>query len=141
MRTSQEGIELIKYFEGCSLVPYKDIAGYWTIGIGHLMKEYQDISLTEQESEDILAHDLLKSENSIRRLVKVPLNQNQFDALVSFTFNLGSGALQRSQLRAKINREEYIDAAPEFLKWCRAGGRISRGLIKRRKAEMKLFSS
>ena len=83
--------------------------------------------------------DLLRYEQAVTRLVKVPLTQGKFDALVSFTFNLGGGALQRSTLRQKINRQDYEGAANEFLKWVRAGGAVSKGLVARRIAERNLF--
>lgn len=138
-QVTQEGLDLVKYFEGFSPVPYKDIAGYWTIGYGHLMSEYQDLRLSISEAEEILRHDLGKAERAVLRLIKVDLTDYQFDALVSFTFNLGSGALQRSTLRAKVNRRDYAGAAQEFLKWIRAGGKVSKGLLKRRRMESRIF--
>lgn len=138
-QVTEQGLDLIKHFEGLSLKPYKDIAGYWTIGYGHLMKEYQAILLTEAEAEELLRSDLGKAERAVLRLTKVDLTDYQFDALVSFVFNLGAGAYQRSTLRAKLNRGDYTGAAPEFLKWIRAGGKVSKGLLRRRKAESQIF--
>lgn len=136
------GIDLIKRFEGLSLKPYLCPARLWTIGYGHVIREGEGLEqVTENEAEDLLRKDLLASEKSVLRLVDVPLTGGQFDALVSFCFNLGGGALQRSTLRQKLNRCEYDDAADEFPKWCWAGGRRLSGLLRRREAEKELFLS
>lgn len=138
-------IELIKRFEGFSPKPYLCPAGYWTIGYGHVITaqdkdNYRD-PITEAEAEALLKKDVFKAEKAVLRLIKVPLTDGQFDALVDFVFNLGGGALQRSTLRAKLNRGEYLDAADEFLKWVWAGGRKLKGLVRRRIAERELFLS
>lgn len=139
------GIEFIKNFEAYSPIPYICPAGYITIGYGHVVTENEKNNfkkeISKEEAEELLKKDLHKSEKAILRLISVPLTNNQFDALCSFVFNAGSGALQRSTLRAKLNREEYEDAADEFLKWIWAGGRILNGLVKRRRAERDLFIS
>ena len=93
----------------------------------------------EQKEEDLLIKDVLLAEQAVCRLINVPLTNGQFDALVSFTFNLGSGALQRSTLRRKVNREEHEDVPEQLLRWVWAGGRKLRGLIRRRSAEMLLY--
>ena len=95
--------------------------------------------ITETDADDLLGRDLEASERWVDRLVKTPLSENQFSALTSFTFNVGCGALQRSTLRMKLNRGEYLGAADEFPKWRRAGGRILAGLVRRRAAERALF--
>lgn len=141
MRTTQKGLELIKRFEGFSPVPYVCPSGYRTIGYGHVIRSNDGNidRINEVEAEDLLIKDVLLVEKAIKRLIRVPLEDYQFDALVSFTFNLGSGALQSSTLRQKINREEYDSAADEFLRWVYAGGRKLKGLILRRIAERSLF--
>lgn len=143
MRTSQAGIDLIKMFEGFSPSTYICPAGYPTIGWGHVVLKHEKFpaTITKAEGEHILKNDLVQFERSVERLIVVDLNQNQFDALVSFTFNLGGGALQRSTLRQRLNREDYAGAADEFLRWVWAGGKRLRGLIRRREAERDLFLS
>lgn len=134
-------LQFIEEQEGCELEVYKDVAGYPTIGVGHLIKKGEDFSngITIEEAYTLLHKDLLPTAASIMRLIKVPLSNNQYTALLSFTFNLGGGALQRSTLRSRLNREEYVGAAQEFPKWCWAGGRKIRGLYLRRLREQKLF--
>jgi lysozyme len=96
-------------------------------------------SITKLQAEELLRFDLLKFEQAIKTLIQAPLSQNQFDALVSFTYNLGVGALQRSTLRQKINRAEHKLAASEFLKWVYAGGKKLKGLELRRSVEAALY--
>lgn len=141
MKTGHRGLSLIKLFEGLRLQQYKCPAGYWTIGYGHLVKSGEQIPLivSEEDANRWLEQDLRIAERAIGRFVRVALNQNQFDALVSFTFNLGTGALQRSTLRQKLNRGEYGDAASEFGRWVFAGGQRLKGLVRRRQAEASLF--
>lgn len=149
MRTSPTGIELIKRFEGFSAKPYLCPAGLLTIGYGHVVDEdirvklssIPDNSITRQQAEYILRNDLYKFERAIHNLIKVPLTQNQFDALISFTFNLGAGALQRSTLRQKVNRGEHNQVTAEFLKWVYSGRNKLKGLILRRKAESELYAA
>ena len=95
--------------------------------------------ITEAEAEALLVRDLESSQGWVRRLIKTALTENQYSALTSFTFNVGAGALQRSTLRMKLNREEYQGAADEFPKWRIAVGRILAGLVRRRAAEKSLF--
>ena len=136
-----EGLALIKRFEGYSPTPYICPAGYWTVGYGHVIKNplaYPD-PITEDHATQILAADVQITERAVERLITVPLTDGQFDALVSFTFNLGGGALQRSTLRKKVNREEHDDVPDEFLKWVNAGGRKLPGLIRRRQAEATVY--
>ena len=142
--TTNEGIELIKNFEGFSSEVYKDVVGLYTIGYGHLITKDDDRDtfgkgINMFEGEELLKKDLFKSERAVLRLVNVPLSDGQFNALVSFCFNLGSGSLQRSTLRQKVNRGEYEDVGNEFLKWIYAGGKIFKGLVRRRKAEREMF--
>lgn len=141
--TSQEGIELIKHHEGFVPHIYMDAAGFPTIGYGHLIKQGEDFSngISRKQGEDLLRHDLRIAERAVLRLIDAPLTQPQFDALVSFTFNLGSGALQRSTLRRVINRGEHYDVPQQMRRWVFAGGRKLRGLIRRRDDEAALYMS
>jgi lysozyme len=142
MKTGQAGIELIKHFEGCKLTPYICPAGVLTVGFGHTGKDIiEDKVYSADEIEVLLVSDLAKFEVSVARLIKVGLTQNQFDALVSFSFNLGAGALQSSTLRSKLNRGEYDGAADQFLRWNKSAGKVLAGLTKRRIAERDLFLS
>ena len=145
MKTGKPGLEIIKHFEGFSSDPYLCPADVATIGYGatygfdhkRITMDHRPISL--EEGEALLAQELGSVERSVRRLVRVALTQNQFDALVSFTFNLGSGRLQSSTLRSKLNRGDYEGASLEMPKWRKAGGRVLAGLVKRRFSEQKLF--
>jgi len=142
---TQEGLDLIKRFEGFSPTIYICPAGYPTIGYGHVVHEDERDrfaeGIDEQEAENLLQRDVLWAERGVLRLIEVPLTDGQFDALVSFTFNLGTGALQRSTLRRKVNREEHAQVPREFMRWVWAGGRRLQGLIKRRAAEAANYSS
>lgn len=140
---TEDGLRLIRRFEGFSAVPYLCPAGYLTVGYGHVVKNPDAFRqpITEDEAAEILAVDVETAERAVLRLISVLLTDGQFDALVSFTFNLGAGALQRSTLRRKVNREEHEDAAAEFLRWVWAGGRKLNGLIRRRQAEAALYQS
>lgn len=142
MKTSQAGIDLICAFEGFSPTPYLCPAKVWTIGFGSTAGVTQHTpAISRDEAMALLRLELGKYETSVRRLITAPLNQNQFDALVSFTYNLGTGALQRSTLRAKLNRGEYEAAASELMRWVSAGGKKLPGLVRRRGAERELFLS
>lgn len=140
---TQDGLNLIKRFEGFSSTIYLDAADLPTIGYGHLLRpgeaEMFQNGISEPAAQALLAKDVWSAERAVLRLITVPLTDGQFDALVSFTFNLGGGALQRSTLRRKINREEHTDVPPEFLRWVWAGGRKLKGLVRRRKAEATLY--
>lgn len=141
MMISMKGLDLIKSFEGYFDKPYLCPAGYPTVGFGHLIREGEDFSqgLSLFEAERLLWNDLQSYQASVLRLIDVPLTQGQFDALVSFTYNVGGGALQRSTLRRKINRQEHEDVPDELMRWVRAGGRKLNGLIRRRQAEGLLY--
>jgi lysozyme len=145
-RVTARGIDAIKQREGLRLKAYKDSAGRWTIGYGHLIQkgeEYllSDQGITENDAELLLRSDLSKAESAIKRLVTVPLTANQFDALVSFVFNIGSSAFQQSTLLQKLNSGDYAGAAAEFPKWRFAGGLESPGLLARRAAEQSTFAA
>lgn len=140
MKTGNQGIDLIKRFEGFSAVPYRDAAGLWTIGFGHLIRKDENFTIiSETEADELLQRDITAAEWGVLRNIRVPLSQHQFDALVSFTFNLGAGTLQRSTLRLCVNREEHDVIPQELLRWVWAGGRKLRGLYKRRFLEGELY--
>ena len=142
MKASINAINLIKKYEGFSAIPYICPGNYLTIGYGHLIKKDESFSkISKLEAEKLLMLDLKSFELSIQKLISSSINQSQFDALCSFAYNLGAGALQRSTLRQKINRDEYIQAANEFSRWVYAGGKKLRGLVSRREAERQLFCS
>ncbi len=141
MKTNAEGISLIKSAEKFVDHVYPDAVGILTIYWGHVVKAGQSFDGTREQGEFILRKDLADAETSVSRLVRVPLTSNQFSALVSFTFNLGSGSLQSSTLRRLLNLGEYLSAAKQFPRWNKAGGRILRGLYLRRLKEMALFLS
>lgn len=139
---TQNGLDLIKRFEGFSRTVYFCPAGYPTIGFGHVVKPHEDFSagIDEAQAEELLRQDAVIAERAVLRLINVPLTDSQFDALVSFTYNLGGGALQRSTLRRKINREEHAEVSEQFMRWVWAGGRKLKGLIRRRREEAYLYS-
>ncbi len=143
LHISTKGLQLIKQFEGFSPTIYKDSAGLPTIGHGHLILPHEFHSfkngITTAKAIELLKADIKVVEKAVSRLIIPSINQNQFDALTSFTFNLGSGTLQRSTLRAKVNRQEHDLVPAEFLRWVYAGGRKVPGLIKRRIAEAELY--
>jgi lysozyme len=142
MKTSQNGVDLIKSFEGCELVAYKDIVGVLTIGYGTTGPDvFPGLQITQEQAEAFLRRDLGKFEEAILKAVKVPLNQNQFDALVCFSYNVGSTAFRNSTLLKKLNAGHLAEAAQQFLVWNKAGGKIVLGLTRRRQAESKLFST
>lgn len=143
---TDQGLALIKRFEGFSATPYVCPAGWWTIGFGavHGLDGQPVTAATplviEEEAETLLRRDVVVAERAVLRLISGSLADGQFDALVSFTFNLGAGAFQRSTLRRKVNREEHDDVPDEFRKWVRGGGRKLPGLIRRREAEAMVYA-
>ena len=153
MKTGERGLALIKEFEGCKLSAYQCPAGIWTIGYGST--RYGDgtpVSKgrtlpTELAALELLKVTLVQFEKDVNSLVKVPITQNQFDALISFAYNLGSDidkddiaeGLGDSTLLKKLNNRDYFGAAAEFHKWNKAGGKPLAGLTRRRKAEAELF--
>ena len=134
---TQDGLNLIKRFEGFMGEVYICPAGYPTIGYGHVVKDDEDFSagISEAQAEELLRQDATIAERAVLRLINVPLTDGQFDALVSFTYNLGGGALQRSTLRRKIHREEHAEVPEQLMRWVWAGGRKLKGLMRRRQAE------
>ena len=159
MKVSPEAIKMIKHHEGVRTRPYRCPASLWTVGVGHVMyPEQAKLPVIERlqfpmkiedfriwsnaEVDNLLAQDLARFERGVARYCPDAVNsQGIFDALVSFSFNVGLGNLQRSGLRMKTNRGEYEDAADEFLKWTKAGGKVLPGLVKRRNDERALYLS
>lgn len=141
MDLSLAGLAHLKTFEGLRLQPYQDVAGKWTIGYGHLIKagEYFD-TITEAQAAQLLNDDANTAEDAVNSLVKVPLTQSQFDALVSFVYNVGVGAFRRSTLLRLLNAGDYAGAAAQLPLWRNAGGRVVQGLVNRRAAEVAMFA-
>ena len=141
--TSQAGIDLIKRWEGLKREAYQDVAGVWTIGYGHTRTAKPGMRISEPEAESLLRSDLLDAEKAVNQMVTVPLEQREFDALVSFVFNLGAGAFKSSSLLARINAGNKIDGAATLPAWNKAmvGGKLTPllGLIRRRADELRLF--
>ena len=146
MNLSDNGYEVIKGFEGVRETAYKDSVGIWTVGIGFITVDGQKVTegmtLDEDQIKEQFFKQITKYEDAVNDNVTSEINQNQFDALVSFTFNLGSGALKSSTLLKKVNIDPSdATIANEFLKWNKAGGRVIDGLTRRRQAEANLYFS
>ena len=145
MKISQKGLKLIEHFEGCKLTPYRDCVGLWTVCIGHLIGDGHTLpndwnrTFTLEEAYALLAKDVARFERGVERYCPNRLTQSCFDALVSFSFNLGLGTLQRSSLRQKVNRGDWDGAKKVLLKYNKANGKVLKGLDLRRKAEARLF--
>ena len=139
MNISNEGLSLIKKFEGCELDAYKCAAGVPTIGYGSTHGIEMGMSISRARAEELLLEDIAKFEDHVNNNVKVPLNQNQFDAMVSWTFNLGGGNLKSSTLLKVLNGSDYTDVPNQIKRWNKANGKILEGLIRRREAEALLF--
>jgi len=158
MILSDKAIEMIKHHEGVRQKPYRCPAKLWTVGVGHVLypeqgkmkiedrdsfplKQEDNRTFTMGEVDAILKSDLARFCLGVERFCPVPLSQGQYCALVSFSFNVGLGTLQRSTLRQKVLRGDMEDASDELLKYCKAGGKILKGLENRRKDERALFLS
>ena len=143
-KVSENGIALIKQYEGFSPLPYLCPAGKPTIGYGHVIKpkeRYPESGITVSDAEALLKSDVEFAEQAINRLVRTKLKQAQFDALVSLVFNIGAGAFEHSTLLKCLNKEDHANAAKQFLRWVFAAGKKMPGLVLRRQAELKLFQS
>ena len=141
---TDEGLALIKRFEGFAPEVYICPGGWPTVGYGHVVRDdererFAD-GIDEATAEELLRRNVETAERAVLRLIRVALADGQFDALASFTFNLGAGALQRSTLRRRVNREEHGAIPAEFRRWVWASGRKLKGLIRRRKAEAALYA-
>lgn len=155
MQMSEHGLELLKQWEGFELKVYKDSAGLPTIGVGHLITKSEQASgniliagvpvpyaggLTDQQALDLLSQDVQPAEQAVNNGVKVALAQNQFDALVSFTFNVGVGSFNGSTLLKVLNQGNYTQVPDQLRRWNKAGGKVVQGLVNRRENEVKLWN-
>ena len=139
-RINDEGVALIRQWEGCKLTAYLCPAGVWTIGYGHTATAREGMTITEAEAERLLRQDLALFEAEVARAVDVDLTDNQFAALVSWSYNIGVGAMRRSSLIRRLNAGEY-DAVPgELARWNKVKGRVVKGLSNRRAAEAGLWA-
>ena len=140
MRLSDNGLNLIKQFEGLRLKAYQCSAGVWTIGYGHTKGVKSGQTITTAEVDELLRQDVAGFECGVCKLLTRSVTQNQFDALVSFAFNVGLQALKTSTLLRRLNANEPAEkVAAEFLRWNKAGGKVLPGLTRRRQAEADLF--
>jgi lysozyme len=139
LHPSQACIDLVKASEGCRLTAYRDAVGILTIGYGSTGGIKEGQTITQEQAEEMLVDDLDAAAEAVRKLVTVPLNQGQFDALCDFVFNLGEGRLRDSTLLRLLNQGRYGEAAAQFRFWVMAGGHPLPGLIKRRAAERAMF--
>lgn len=144
-KISQEGLALIKQWEGLRLGAYKDAIGVWTIGYGHTSAAgkpfvHKGMTITEKQAEELLCKDLRQFENTVAKAVTVSLNSWQFAALVSFCYNVGTTAFCNSTLLKKLNQGEYEAVPAELQKWTKAGGKRLQGLVHRRVAEAGLWA-
>ena len=139
MRISDEGISLIRHFEGCSLGAYLCPAGVWTIGYGHTRSVKQGDVIDQEQAEALLIEDLEEFEGYVNSMVEVALKQNEFDALVSWVFNLGPGNFKESTLLNRVNYGPMSDVPYQIKRWNKAGGKELAGLTKRRAAEAALW--
>ena len=156
MEMSNNGKDLLSQWEGFKLNVYKDSARLDTIGVGHLITKDELKSgtiningsavnykggLTKQQVLDLLGQDLKRFDEAVAKNVTVSLNQNQFDTLVSFSFNIGVGAFKKSTLLKVLNKGQYNNVPPQLLRWNKAGGKPVPGLTNRRKKEISLWNS
>ena len=141
MNISQEGLALIKKFEGCELKAYRCPANVLTIGYGVTKGVTEDMEITQQEANEMLAGELIEYTEYINNMVKVALNQSQFDALTAWIYNLGPTNFKDSTLLRVLNEGRYNEVPQEIKRWNKANGQVLNGLIKRREAEALLFQS
>lgn len=143
MTISDAGVALVERHEGFRAQVYKDGAGYPTIGYGHRLKDGESFpnGITLEQGTELLKQDLQTAETAVNTLVKVPLSQPQFDALVDFTYNVGAGNLEASTLLVELNKRDYSAVPGEFVKWVYAGGKVEPGLVTRRQDEANLWET
>lgn len=141
MEISSEGIALIKKFEGCELKAYRCAANVLTIGYGHTKDVTKDMEITQEEAENMLGHELIDYCNYVDMYVEVPLQQHQFDSLVSWTYNLGPTNLKSSTLLKVLNNKDYEGVPAQIKRWNKANGKVKKGLIRRREAEALMFEN
>ena len=139
---SDQGLELTKSFEGLRLNAYQDSAGVWTIGYGHTGAEVRaGLRITSEEADALLREDIASAVACVNQALRVPVNQHQFDAVVDFCFNAGSGNFLGSTLLRAVNAGDFPAAVAQFGLWVHAAGAVVPGLVRRRAAEAKLFST
>ena len=141
MKIGYEGLKMIKHFEGLELNAYQCAAGVWTIGYGHTKGVQKGMVISEDTANEMLVEELKEYENYINDMVNCPLNQNQFDALVSWVYNLGPANLQASTLLKVLNAGDYAGVPAQIKTWNKAGGKVLEGLTRRREAEADLFGN
>jgi lysozyme len=139
MQISEEGKNLIKKFEGCELEAYKCAAGVWTIGYGHIKTAVEGMKIDQATANELFDEEMGEYETYVNTAVTVPLSQNQFDALVSWVFNLGNGNLNASTMLKVINSGDHAGVPAQIKRWNKAGGKVLEGLIRRREAEALLY--
>jgi lysozyme len=139
MRINPRGIELIKSFEGLRLSPYYCSGGVLTIGYGHTRDVRPGMRITKEQAEKLFMEDLERFERAVRGAVTVPIGNNMFAALVSFTYNVGESAFRKSTLLRRLNAGNFAAAANEFPRWNKSKGKVTEGLVRRRAAERALF--
>ncbi len=139
---SDAGLTLTRNFESCLLTAYADQGGVWTIGYGHTGPGvHAGLTITQAQAEIFLESDASGAVTCVNKLVTAEINQNQFDALVDFVFNLGCASLSVSQLLREVNSGNYTDAAAQFQRWDHVKGVVIPGLLRRRQAEATLFNT
>ena len=141
MKISQEGLSLIKKFEGCKLESYQCAAGVWTIGYGSTSGINEGMEISQEQAEDLLLEDVAVFEEAVNKAVEVPLEQYEFDALVSWTFNLGPSNLNSSTMLKVLNENKKNEVPAQMRRWNKANGETLQGLVRRREAESLLFQN
>jgi lysozyme len=141
MRTSEAGVNLIKSFEGCRTEAYQCASGVWTIGYGHTTDVKEGMTITQHQCDVMLEVDIETYENYVNEYVAVSLTQNQFDALVSWVYNLGPTNFRKSTMLKVLNAGKYEEVPYQMKRWVHANGKILKGLVLRREAEAELFSN
>ena len=139
MKISENGLELIKKFEGCETTAYQDSVGVWTIGFGHTKGVEEGQTCSIEDAESMLADEMDEYEGYINNMVKVELQQHEFDALVAWVYNLGPTNLGESTMLKVLNGGQFDRVPDEMNRWTRAGGEILEGLVRRRQAESFMF--
>ena len=139
MNISNEGISLIKKFEGCELEAYQDAVGVWTIGYGHTKNVKEGMTVSKEQADNMLLNELDEYCEHVEKAVTVDLKQCEFDALVSWTYNLGPTNLNNSTMLKVLNNKEYNEVPNQINRLNKAGGKVLQGLVRRREAEALLF--
>ena len=139
MKISEDGLELIKKFEGCETTAYQDSVGVWTIGFGHTKGVEEGQTCSIEDAESMLADEMDEYEGYINNMVKVDLQQHEFDSLVAWVYNLGPTNLGESTMLKVLNGGQFDRVPDEMNRWTRAGGEILEGLVRRRQAESLMF--